>query len=151
MSDKTLNALFNITDTVNTAKHTIAKTTDSTNIVPAELANIADNMEIISQEEIRSNYDLAHEHLVKALETGSELLEIARNSIRQSPDNSIYIERAAGLIRAINESSKSLASIHQDVGSILGNVKNIELTKNDNFIADSNDISDLIEKFKQSS
>lgn len=100
----------------------------STELVPAA---VVDDLVLVKPKEVRENYDKSREALEKNLEVGTKLLDNISDNLEDTDpepksNNRLY-ESVGSLIKAMNETAKTLASLHQEAGSILGDAKKIEI------------------------
>lgn len=123
-------------------------------IVSSEVAIIdsVNDLVLVKPEEVRKNYDESRDALEKNLEVGTALLDQIKESISdvepdQKGNNRLY-ESAGSLMKAITETAKTLASLHQEAG-ILGDSKvNIDNSHKEIHVSAS-DMQDMVKMFKK--
>lgn len=107
------------------------------------------NLAVVKEEEIRVNYEKAKESLESVIGESTDILREAKEAFFAAPQQSVYVERIAGLVRAINESSMYLASLHKEADGLLGGIKNLEIDNSKQELkVDSSTISEFISNFK---
>lgn len=126
-------------------------------LLPTQIESIEDLI-LVKPEEVRENYDTSRVSLVKNLVVGGELLDQISQSLSDhdpdgdSPVNNRLYETAGALMKAINDTAKTLASLHQEAGNILGDIKKVEIDnshKEIKFNVDGADMQDMVRMFKK--
>lgn len=115
---------------VNETSKEIKKSAKETDIIKA------DDLSIVKREEVRENYELSQNTLAKNLDVGGKLLDqisanLAAANIEIGKQNKLY-ESAGALMRSLTETAKVLTSLHQDAGTIFGDVNKIEIDNSQN-------------------
>ena len=98
-----------------------------------------DDLAIVKREEVRENYEHSQSALVKNLSVGGKLLnQISDNlddvKMEIGNQNRLY-ESAGTLMKALNDTAKTLVGLHTDAGSIFGDVNKIEIDNSQNNVA----------------
>lgn len=119
---------------------------------------------LVKPQEVRENYDTSKTALVKNLTVGGELLDQISKSLsdnepdhleddddgggKKTPNNRLY-ETAGALMKAINDTAKTLASLHQEAGNILGDVKKVEIDNSHKELnVSASDLNDMVKILK---
>jgi len=123
-----------------------------------------DDLFLIKPEEIRENYNKARNTLNDNLELGGRVLKDLCDNLStknddvipdiDSPELVVIDPKIYGnvsmLIKALNETARTLATIHQEAGTNLGNVKSVNIDNSKKVIAaSSNDMLMLAKELKK--
>lgn len=98
-----------------------------------------DDFSIVKVEEVRENYEKSQAALAKNLSVGGKLLNQISDNLEDSnmePGNQNRLYESAGtLMKALNDTAKTLVSLHQDAGSIFGDVSKVEINNTQNNVS----------------
>ena len=100
---------------------------------------ISDDLSIVNREEVRENYEHSQSALVRSLSVGEKLLKKISDDLDYSVieignQNRLY-ESAGMLMKALNDTAKTLVKLHIDAGNIFGDVNKIEIDNSKNTVA----------------
>lgn len=124
-------------------------------ILPLEESGLMTEMTstgIVSEDEIRENYEVSRKNIVTALEDAQTLLKEVKETIKMAPGNMRAIEVGSKILSSINELGRTLSELHKasDFG-IAPNIENLTLNSHkDEYVFNSGNISDMVENFKKS-
>jgi hypothetical protein len=154
MASKDMEDFFNVVAVDEEASEVTV--VEDVEVLPPAPINQVDELLLVKPIEVRENYDTSKGALVKNLEVGGELLEQISQSIADhdpadgsQPNNRLY-ETAGALMKAINDTAKTLASLHQEAGNILGDVKKVEIDNSHKEInVSAADMQDFVKMLKK--
>jgi hypothetical protein len=106
------------------------------------------NLAIVTDEEIRENYENAQKSFKSVMKVCDDLIEEAKEVYFSDPSKVIILEKIAMLMRARNEAAKSLGELHNNMTSLIETPK--ELTVNNNeFHMSNEDTANLIRGIRE--